>query len=229
MDQIASRSKCDVVTDSIIREIVNGTYPTDSQLPTENELCEKFGVSRITVRESLKRLSTMGIVSIQQGRGTFVSSVDVGTFMSPLLPLIEFENFDIATIYDARLYLETGTCRLAAHNRTEGDVDTLKRYVSQMDEGIASGDMQRMIDFDMWFHIKIAEISGNQILKASVINLERLSKACAIRLNKVYALMDEANEQHRKIAKAIAQKDADAAEREIVEHTLKSKQFLTNH
>jgi len=86
-----------------------------------------------------------------------------------------------------------------------------------------------MIDFDMWFHIKIAEISGNQILKASVINLERLSKACAIRLNKVYALMDEANEQHRKIATAIAQKDADAAEREIVEHTLKSKQFLTNH
>jgi len=227
MSHVIAKSKCDIVAENVISDIVNGIYPKDSQLPTESELCEKYGVSRITIRESLKSLSSMGIVTIQQGRGTFVSNVDVGVFMNPFLPLIEFENFDIMTIYDARLYIETGTCRLAADNRSDEDVEVLKQYIAQMDEDIKNGNIPRVVDFDTRFHIKVAECSGNQILKASVINLEKLSKACAAKLNKVYILMDEANEHHRKITHAIERRDGDAAERAIVEHTIKAKGYLT--
>jgi len=226
MNPITPISKCDIVTEHIIKDIVNGVYPIDSRLPTENELCAKFGVSRITIRESLKRLSSIGLVSIQQGRGTFVSSVDVSIFMSSLLPMIEFETFDIVTIYDARLYLETGTCRLAARNRTCEDIKALHSFIAQMDDALSGSDVLHVVDLDSRFHIKISEVSGNQILKASVINLERLSKACAARLNKSYILMDEANEHHRRIALAIEQQDEDAAERAIVEHTLKAKEFF---
>ena len=226
MNQVVTKSKCDIVSERLIHEIVNGIYPLGSQLPTENELCENYGVSRITVRESLKKLSSMGIVSIQQGRGTFVSNINVGMFMNPLLPLIEFETFDIMTIYDARLFIETGTCRLAARNRTDEDIEILKRLVAQIDEYFILGDFQNGVEWDTRFHIAVAETSRNQILKASVINLEKLSQACARKLNKAYVYMDEANEHHRRIVQAIEQKDEDAAERAITEHTLKAEELF---
>ena len=51
-------------------EIVSGVLPVGSQLPTEEELCERFSVSRYTVREALRRLREDSLVSSRQGQGT---------------------------------------------------------------------------------------------------------------------------------------------------------------
>jgi GntR family transcriptional regulator len=53
-------------------EIVSGIYPVGSQLPTEEELCQRFSVSRYTVREALRRLREDSLVSSRQGAGTTV-------------------------------------------------------------------------------------------------------------------------------------------------------------
>jgi DNA-binding GntR family transcriptional regulator len=53
-------------------EIVSGIYPVGSQLPTEEELCDRFSVSRYTVREALRRLREDSLVSSRQGAGTTV-------------------------------------------------------------------------------------------------------------------------------------------------------------
>src|SRR5712671_504371 len=53
-------------------EIVSGVHPVGSQLPTEEELCERFSVSRYTVREALRRLREDNLVSSRQGAGTVV-------------------------------------------------------------------------------------------------------------------------------------------------------------
>jgi len=53
-------------------DIVSGVYPIGSQLPTEEELCERFSVSRYTVREALRRLREDSLVSSRQGAGTTV-------------------------------------------------------------------------------------------------------------------------------------------------------------
>src|ERR1700710_3168191 len=53
-------------------EIVSGVHPVGSQLPTEEELCERFSVSRYTVREALRRLREDSLVSSRQGAGTTV-------------------------------------------------------------------------------------------------------------------------------------------------------------
>jgi len=53
--------------------IHNGNYQTGSQLPTESELCETFGVSRITVRKAVDLLVTDKLIRREQGRGTFVT------------------------------------------------------------------------------------------------------------------------------------------------------------
>lgn len=53
-------------------EIQQGKYPVGSRLPTEREMCELFGVSRITVRQALAELENDGLIERVQGRGTFV-------------------------------------------------------------------------------------------------------------------------------------------------------------
>jgi len=53
-------------------EIVSGVHPVGAQLPTEGELCERFSVSRYTIREALRRLREDNLVSSRQGAGTTV-------------------------------------------------------------------------------------------------------------------------------------------------------------
>lgn len=53
-------------------EIVNGLYPVGSLIPTEDELCKRFSVSRYTVREALRVLREEGLVSSRRGAGTIV-------------------------------------------------------------------------------------------------------------------------------------------------------------
>ena len=54
------------------KDIVLGKYPTNSRLPSEQELSEEYQVSRVTVRAALKELTEMGLVVRKQGKGTFV-------------------------------------------------------------------------------------------------------------------------------------------------------------
>lgn len=223
------KSKCDVVVDDILSKVINRIYVPGERLPTENELSKAYEVSRVTIRESLKKLDMMDVISIQQGRGTFIKEIGLGNFMQPMFNLIDFGDFDINTIYDARLYIETGTCRLAAKNRTEEDLIALESLVEKMGQILDSGDERSMLalqEIDTKFHIRVAIASRNEILKAAVINLEKISAACAERINKSHAVLQDVSKDHKGIFEAIRAQDADAAERAIIKHTLRSKEFL---
>jgi GntR family transcriptional regulator len=60
------------VARTLRKEIVDGVFPVGSQLPTEHELCERFSVSRYTVREALRRLRDDNLVSSRPRAGTMV-------------------------------------------------------------------------------------------------------------------------------------------------------------
>src|SRR6201995_4195903 len=62
------------VARTLRKEIVDGVYPVGSQLPTEHELCERFAVSRYTVREALRRLRDDNLVASRPRAGTLVVS-----------------------------------------------------------------------------------------------------------------------------------------------------------
>src|SRR5579871_6525642 len=74
------------VADQLMFAIAQGNYPLGSSLPSEAQLCERHAVSRHTVREAIRRLEVHGLVTRQQGRGTYVRQAHavapVGLLMS---------------------------------------------------------------------------------------------------------------------------------------------------
>ena len=61
------------IADLIRQRITRGNWPEGHQLPTIDELVKEFGVARVTVRQAIKLLAEEGLLSPQQGRGTFVT------------------------------------------------------------------------------------------------------------------------------------------------------------
>lgn len=53
-------------------DVSSGVYPAESQIPSEQEMCAHYGVSRVTVRRAISELTDEGILRKQQGKGTFV-------------------------------------------------------------------------------------------------------------------------------------------------------------
>lgn len=64
------------ISNELLRDISAGKYPVGTMLPTELELCERFGVSRFTVREALRRLHDMGLLHRRRGSGTVIRSLE---------------------------------------------------------------------------------------------------------------------------------------------------------
>ena len=64
---ISRRNISRQVYDQMLDNILNGVWPPGTKLPSENELTQMFGVSRVPIREALKKLSTMGITQTRQG------------------------------------------------------------------------------------------------------------------------------------------------------------------
>ncbi|MEY4864450.1 MAG: GntR family [Pseudomonadota bacterium] len=77
------------VRDTLRREILRGTWPAESRLPSESELIERFGVSRITVRQAIGELQAHGLVQTINGKGSFVARPDRGVAQSPLVGVLE--------------------------------------------------------------------------------------------------------------------------------------------
>ncbi|TBU90303.1 GntR family transcriptional regulator [Phytopseudomonas dryadis] len=68
-----------VLAQALVDAIKTGRYPLNSLLPTEHELCKQFNVSRHTVREAIRRLNELGLISKQQGVGTRVKATQAAS------------------------------------------------------------------------------------------------------------------------------------------------------
>lgn len=80
------------------REIESGKHRLGSRLPTEHELCERFGVSRFTIRQALARLRDAGLLDARPGIGTIVvSAANRETFVQTLSSMEELLQYPAET------------------------------------------------------------------------------------------------------------------------------------
>ncbi len=116
---------------------------------SEDALGDVFGVSRTVIRKVLQRLSHEKIVEIRPNRGAVVS-----------VPSIK----DARDTFDARRWIERGITRRACENITKTDVGILTKLVQKEHEAYANGNQSEGIHLSGAFHMKLAEIAGNDTL-----------------------------------------------------------------
>ena len=160
-----ARYKYDIVADRILEDIASGKWKVGEKLPSEAQLIEEYDVSRVTLREGLKKLSVLGVLRIVQGDGTYVDEIVPSRFMEPLLPLMAYSAENINEIYDARICVESGACRLAAQKCTKEYLNRMEELLRNMSDAVDLNDYESYSMYDRKFHNLILSIADNKILE----------------------------------------------------------------
>jgi len=163
------------ISEKIREAILDGRLAVDARLPTEEELARRFGVSRPTIREALKRLAAQNLIRSRRGPagGTFVTrptrdearaSVATGAAL-----LVSMGEFQLDDIIEGRLVFETAACRLAVERRTDADLERLRSEVERMTEA-ALTDVE-FCATDVRFHRALVAAAHNPALDYAAASL----------------------------------------------------------
>lgn len=154
----------DQVTDKIKEMITNKQYLPGEKLPIESQLAQKFGVSRITIREAIHKLEILGIVEVRQGAGTFVKNLTPNAYIKTLIPMLSMNNNNLKDIFEIRQIIECKSAELAAINATPEDLERVKKPLIKMAETVRLGKLKQYNELDVQFHYEVARCTHNQIL-----------------------------------------------------------------
>lgn len=187
--------------------ILNGTFKVGDKLPSEKELCETFGVSRVPVREALCALELNGLVSSNQGLGVYVK--EVNTITNDWT-----QEIDPQDIIQARKLMEPEVARCAALHISEVEKERMRDIMDRFRQEAESGVYSEITDRD--FHMSIARASGNQVF---VVMCDMVWKAMEQRMWSLILSRTVTAEENRKqhfaehmqIAEAILAGDAEKA------------------
>lgn len=221
MKKVTGTTLYEQVMDRIREMIVQGVYQKGDMLPSEKELMQLTGVSRITVREALRVLAEVGIIETRQGKGSFVrmSAGDLAPDLATAEQQSEYRRRFLAS-NQARLLVEPELAQLAARNATPEDLARLEAALHPKKGGRAAGEGS----FDE-FHRAVAMAAGNPLLLEfleSLLELEFQGRS-AFRLTfpeEQKSTSAVLKDHHWKIFEAIRDGNAEFAYFYMKEHTL---------
>src|SRR5262245_17018520 len=189
------------------RLISEGSLAPGHRLPAERELAEMFGVSRSSLRQALKVLEIMGVISQRVGDGTYLNTAAPSILAEPLEFLILLDGISFHELMEARLIVEPELAARAAARATLEDIAELRQALTEMEEN--RRDHARFTECDLLFHQTIFRLAGNRVcsLMFTVVHqsLERL-----IHLTSQLVEPEHTLQLHRRIFVAIRRRDADA-------------------
>ena len=211
------RTSEEVVTH--LREMIHrGELRPGDRLPPERDLAKLLGVSRPTLRAGIRSLAALGILRSRQGAGTFVvdSNGPPALDSSPLRLMASLHGFTMAEMFEARRALEMAVAGLAAERATGEQMATMAEEIAEMYASL--DNPEQYLIHDMRFHQTIAAASGNRILTVLMNMVMKVLLEVRIKtVNQAQGLKESA-EMHRRIYRAIRERDPEAARDMMREH-----------
>lgn len=203
--------KTEVLSDRIADEILTYIQTTPvkigSRIPTEEKLCEMFKVSRSTVREAVKDLSSKGILRVKRGDGTYVIATRVKEYDPLNLQSVKDKLKLALDLVEVRLMLEPDIAALAAKNADEKDKADILRLCRIVEDRIEKEESY--VEFDIAFHAAIAKASRNTVIKELIPIIDT---AVMMFVNVTHKkLRSETVITHRMVAEAISKNDVEGA------------------
>ncbi len=155
----------DQAAEQIKQYIVSQSLRPGDRLPTETQLAESFGISRLSVREATKALEFLGIVEAKTGVGLTVGLLDLDRVTEHLGFLPALHGVDPHQLIDSRIVIEIGVLPHVAR-RMKADASLRERLQMLVDRFRSVRDLKAWIDLDIEFHRTLLESSGLEPLVA---------------------------------------------------------------
>ncbi|QMW66247.1 FadR family transcriptional regulator [Mumia sp. ZJ1417] len=220
------------VADQLRTLVLRGELVSGDRLPSEAEMVVHFGVSRSTVREALRVLSSQGLVETRRGvtGGTFVSDV-VAEHVSALLEaslglMTGRDRLSLHDMLEAREILEVPSARLAASRREDAHLAALRDALDR--ELVSRGREGRFVEHRT-FHQVIVEAAQNPMLSIVAEPVFRVLRAQFLEPGVVEDAYAGVDEDHEAIFVAIAEQDAEEAARLMAEHLIRLRGVYRSH
>ncbi len=221
---VAPARLSDRVADQLTRRIDSGEFAPDQRLPTEQQLSERFGVSRTVVREAVSRLKSMGLLTSRQGAGVFVAPRDQARALA-FDPSVLRSLDSVVQVVEVRRALEGEVAALAAQRITPAKARTLRQALQRLDDAVETG--ADGVEEDLAFHRSIAQATDNPQFERLLAFLEQYQRGAmrVTRTNEAMhgAFMQAVRREHEAIARAVTAGDAAAARRAAVRHMVNAK------
>jgi len=202
-------SATSVIVDTLTRAIVEHRLQPGSKL-AEQKLADHFGVSRTLVRQALFQLSQNRLIRMEPARGAFVAA-----------PSAE----EARQVFAVRRLLEAGMVREFAGSITPSAIKSLRDHVAKEKAAAAAGDASGRIELLGDFHVRMAELMGNEVL-ATLLN-DLISRCSLITLMYQTAVAaSHSSDEHVQIISALAARDGERAAALMNEHLLNVERNL---
>lgn len=190
------------IAENIREEILNGVLEPGQRLQ-EQHLAERYGVSRVPVRDALRRLEAERLIQVEANRGAFVSRVTAE---------------EASELLRVRLVLEELLCHDAAKNRTEAQLEELREIVALGTSSVRGASPSQLVALNTRFHRLLGEASHNPTAAGLVEQLRvRSELEYSGRLPK---RAESSWKEHRAVFDAVEAGDPEEASRCIREHLM---------
>ncbi len=188
------------------------------QLPPERELATYMQVSRPSLREALRGLQILGVLSMRQGGGVYVTALEASDLLGPLQFLITLDSENLGSLYESRRMIDGMIARMAAERVASDQIERLHALV-KVQEGLMDDPLAFRLS-DTEFHETIAAATGNPFLvtishSLYVLGMEYRRIAAA-----TPGVVARSLAEHRVILAALEAGDAAATEAAMQAHLL---------
>ncbi|MEV0717509.1 FadR/GntR family transcriptional regulator [Asanoa sp. NPDC050611] len=201
------------LADRLREQVLAGTFAPGDRLPTEPELCALYGVSRSTVREALRVLSSQHLVTTVRGvaGGTFVVRPEphqISSYLQASFSLLTASRSgSVGDLLEVRDMLEVPAAGLAARRRTADDLEVLRQSLFDP----RTVDAEHVFEANRNFHVCLLRAAGNPMLEAVTHPMFGVLNERFLRVQASRRFWFRVDRDHREILAAVADGDADGA------------------
>lgn len=215
----------DEAVEQIRALIIDGRLQPGDRLPQEGVLAETLGISRNSLREAVRVLEQMRVLTVRHGSGTYVSSLEPSQLLEGISFAVEMMRDDtIREVIEVRELLEPAATRLATRRMTPENLDAIR---AAYEKNRIQTTVEDLVHTDIEFHSAIVHAAGNETLSTILDGLS--SRTVRQRIwggvvseNAVGRTVD----LHRIILQAIESGDEHAAEAAAFTHVAQSRRWL---
>lgn len=202
------------VAGQLRRMIIDGTLAPGAQLPSEDKLGAQFGVSRNTVREALRMLSSQNLTLTKRGvaGGTFIAQPDPEALQANIVTSLQLLNgYNVINgdeLFETRLILEVPSARSAAMRRSDADLELLRRAAARVEHGRTVFD--RTVS-SQDFHQAVMDAAGNRLISLLAPPVWDVFQQDSLSTSRSSDRWQEIDDEHHEILDHIENRRADEA------------------